>query len=36
MTGASLLEAAGRRDLSVLRGSPRDWSEATGIDLSTA
>ena len=36
MTGASLLEAAGRRDLSVLRGGPRDWSEATGIDLPTA
>ena len=36
MTGASLLEAAGRRDLSVLAGGPDDWHEATGRDLQTA
>lgn len=36
MTGASLLEAAGHRDLSVLIGGPDDWHEATGIDLQTA
>ena len=36
MTGASLLEAAGHTDLSVLTGGPTDWSEATGIDLQTA
>ncbi len=35
MTGASLLEAAGHRDLSVLAGGPGDWSAATGIDLRT-
>ena len=36
MTGASILEAAGRQDLSVLLGGPGDWSDATGIDLETA
>jgi hydroxyacylglutathione hydrolase len=36
MTGASLLEAAGHRDLSVLAGGPADWHTATGIDLQTA
>ncbi|MGH9191193.1 MAG: MBL fold metallo-hydrolase [Acidimicrobiales bacterium] len=36
MTGASLLAAAGRHDLSVLIGGPDDWHEATGIDLQTA
>lgn len=36
MTGASLLEAAGHRHLSVLVGGPGDWHEATGIDLQTA
>jgi rhodanese-related sulfurtransferase len=36
MTGASLLAAAGDRDLSVLVGGPDDWHEATGIDLQTA
>lgn len=36
MTGASLLEAAGHTDLSVLTGGPTDWSEATGIDLQSA
>jgi glyoxylase-like metal-dependent hydrolase (beta-lactamase superfamily II)/rhodanese-related sulfurtransferase len=35
MTGASLLEAAGHRDLSVLIGGPGDWHDATGIDLQT-
>lgn len=35
MTGASLLEAAGHRDLSVLIGGPDDWHNATGIDLQT-
>jgi len=33
MTGASLLEAAGHRGLSVLLGGPDDWHDATGIDL---
>jgi glyoxylase-like metal-dependent hydrolase (beta-lactamase superfamily II)/rhodanese-related sulfurtransferase len=36
MTGASLLEAAGHRDVSVLAGGPTDWSDATGIRLQTA
>jgi len=36
MTGASLLEAAGYHDLSVLLGGPVDWHEATGIELQTA
>jgi len=36
MTGASLLEAAGHKDLSVLVGGPSDWSEATGRDLHSA
>ena len=36
MTGASLLEIAGYRDLSVLAGGPRNWAEATGRDLQTA
>ena len=35
MTGASVLEAAGHQDLSVLLGGPDDWSNATGIDLQT-
>ena len=35
MTGASLLEAAGHRGLSVLAGGPDDWSEATGAELET-
>jgi hydroxyacylglutathione hydrolase len=35
MTGASLLEAAGHRDLSVLAGGPGDWSAATGVELRT-
>lgn len=36
MTGASLLEAAGHHDLSVLIGGPGDWSATTGIDLQIA
>jgi len=35
MTGASLLEAAGHRDLSVLLGGPDEWRAATGTDLQT-
>ncbi len=35
MTGASLLELAGHRDLAVLAGGPQDWSDATGLDLRT-
>lgn len=35
MTGASLLEAAGHRDLSVLTGGPGDWSAANGVELRT-
>jgi hydroxyacylglutathione hydrolase len=35
MTAASLLEAAGHHDLSVLAGGPGDWSTATGIELQT-
>jgi hydroxyacylglutathione hydrolase len=30
MTGASLLERAGRRDLTVLMGGASDWSRSTG------
>jgi hydroxyacylglutathione hydrolase len=33
MTGASLLQRAGHRDLTVLLGGPGDWSEATGRPL---
>jgi len=36
MTGASVLESAGRSDLAVLRGGPRDWSRATGATLERA
>ena len=36
MTGASLLEAAGHHDLSVLTGGPDDWHATTGIDLQRA
>ncbi len=35
MTGASVLEAAGHQELSVLVGGPEDWRAATGIDLQT-
>jgi rhodanese-related sulfurtransferase len=34
-TAASLLERAGRRDLSILAGGPRDWAQATGRTLDT-
>jgi rhodanese-related sulfurtransferase len=33
MTGASLLERAGRRDLTVLLGGAGDWSKSTGRPL---
>ncbi len=33
MTGASLLERGGARDLSVLAGGPDDWHRVTGVDL---
>ncbi|MEO3761152.1 rhodanese-like domain-containing protein [Mycobacterium sp. B14F4] len=35
MGAASLLEAAGHRDLVVLDGGPGDWAEATGSRLET-
>ena len=35
MTGASLLEAAGHRNLSVLAGGPDGWHDATGVRLQT-
>jgi hydroxyacylglutathione hydrolase len=34
-TGASLLEGAGYRDLSILDGGPADWAAATGRALDT-
>ena len=33
MTAASLLQRAGRNDLRVARGGPRDWQQATGKAL---
>jgi hydroxyacylglutathione hydrolase len=36
MSGASILIAAGHRNVSVLAGGPEDWRAATGIDLETA
>lgn len=33
MTGASLLQRTGHRDLTVLLGGPSDWSRATGRPL---
>jgi hydroxyacylglutathione hydrolase len=33
MTGASLLERAGRQDLAVLLGGPGEWSLACGVPL---
>lgn len=33
MTGASLLEAAGSDNLSVMVGGPADWRQATGAEL---
>lgn len=35
MTGASILEQCGRRDVAVLVGGPTDWSELTGEALET-
>jgi rhodanese-related sulfurtransferase len=35
MTGASVLEQAGRRDLAVLVGGPEDWAAASGRTLAT-
>jgi rhodanese-related sulfurtransferase len=35
MTGASLLERAGHRDVSVLVGGPEDWAGAHGVALET-
>jgi hydroxyacylglutathione hydrolase len=35
-TAASLLERAGRTDLSILAGGAEDWSDATGRPLDTA
>jgi hydroxyacylglutathione hydrolase len=35
MTAASLLERAGRTDLGVLRGGPKEWIAATGEALQT-
>ena len=32
-TAASVLEAAGHRDVAVLAGGPDDWAEATGNEL---
>jgi glyoxylase-like metal-dependent hydrolase (beta-lactamase superfamily II)/rhodanese-related sulfurtransferase len=34
-TGASLLERAGRRDVSILLGGAQDWAAATGRGLDT-
>jgi rhodanese-related sulfurtransferase len=34
-TGASLLERAGRTDVSILLGGPGDWAAATGRSLDT-
>jgi len=36
MTGASVLERGGRRDLVVLRGGAQDWSRATGRQLAVS
>ena len=36
MSGASILQAARHRGVSVLAGGPDDWHTATGIDLETA
>ncbi|HET7667139.1 MAG TPA: rhodanese-like domain-containing protein, partial [Mycobacterium sp.] len=35
MGAASVLEAAGHRDLAVLDGGPPDWVRATGRRLET-
>jgi len=34
MTGASLLEAAGRHDVSVMVGGPSEWARANGVTAS--
>jgi hydroxyacylglutathione hydrolase len=36
MTAASLLERAGRQDLRVALGGPREWERATGQALAHA
>jgi hydroxyacylglutathione hydrolase len=36
MSGASILQAAGHPEVSVLAGGPDDWHAATGTDLETA
>jgi len=36
MSGASILTAAGHRNVSVLAGGPEDWRAATGNDLETS
>ena len=36
MSAASMLESAGRRDLTVLTGGPEDWSRAQGVSLETS
>jgi rhodanese-related sulfurtransferase len=33
MSGASILAARGRREVSVLHGGPDDWADATGRPL---
>ena len=35
MTGASILAAAGRDDVSVLLGGPEDWAHAAGAPLAS-
>ena len=35
MTGASILAAAGRDDVSVMVGGPEDWAHAAGASLAT-
>jgi hydroxyacylglutathione hydrolase len=35
-TGASLLERAGRTDLSILDGGPAEWAAATGLALTVS
>jgi rhodanese-related sulfurtransferase len=35
MSAASVLEAAGRRDVAVMQGGPTDWASATGRPLET-
>ena len=36
MSGASVLERAGRHDVSVLLGGPSDWTAAHRVDLETS